>query len=180
MSDIVFPQAGDAPDAALFAALAARGTSGIVSGLSLNVDFSISEVTVQPGVAVIATGPETTQHPNIQPAETVQATTKVVDLDSTTVGLTANAVNSVFVDANLNANDDPKVVTNTTASRPSSGVKIGEVDAGSNTVSEGWNRIADDGTLTFPDEQSADDQSALLQEGTILYARDDDSHFFVV
>jgi hypothetical protein len=179
MADIVFPQAGDEPDAALFAALSARGVSGVVTGLSLSADFAVPEVTIQSGTAVIAAGSETTAHPNIDPAVTVQQTAKVVDLDDTTRSLADNAVNNIFIDANLSVNDDPSITTNTSATRPSSGVKIGEVDTSANTVSEGWNRITDSGTLTFPDEQAADDQSALLEKGTFVFVRDSEESFVV-
>lgn len=179
MSDLTFPQVGDLPDSAFFSALIARNRSGIVSGLTLSVDFTVPEVTVQPGFAVITTGSETTEHPNIVPSETVQATSKVVDLDAQTESLTNSAVNSVFVDANTGNDDAPQVVTNTTGSRPADAVKIGEVDTSTNAVEEQWNLLTDSGGLTFPSQSAADAQSTFLREGTIVYARDSDTHFFV-
>jgi hypothetical protein len=180
MSDITFPQVGDKPDSAFFSAIAARGRSGIISGLTFNVDFSVLEVTVQSGFAVIDTGSETTKHPKITPAKTVQKTAKVVDTDAQTEPLSNNAVNSIFLDANVGVDDDPQIVANATGTPPTAeSFKIGEINTSANTTSEGWNRIADDGTLTFPDEQAATEQSAKLQEGTIIYDRETDTHLIV-
>jgi hypothetical protein len=128
---------------------------------------------------VVDRGAVNTSDPSISPSETVSDGAVVVQIDAQTVGLTGGTLNHIFLEARPDVDDSGTVVSDTNSSRPPASLKIGEVDAGSNTVSEGWNRIADDGTLTFPDEQSADDQSSLLQEGTILYARDDDAHFFV-
>jgi hypothetical protein len=179
MSDLVFPQVGDLPDASFFSSLIARNRSGIISGLTLNADFTVPEVTVQSGVAVIATGSETTQHPNISPAETVQNTSKIVDLDAKTVGLSGNSVNSVFIDANTGSDDDPQVITNTTGSRQSDSLKIGEVDTAANSIEEQWNLITESGVLSFPSEDAADEQSALLRAGTIVFDRATNEHFFV-
>jgi|APHM01.1.fsa_nt_gi hypothetical protein len=178
MSDVVFPQVGDLPDSAFFSALIARKRSGIISGLTLNADFTVPEVTVQPGFAVVASGSETTQHPNITPAETIQATSKVVDLDAQTEPLTDNAVNSILINANISSDDDPQVIVNTTENRQNASVKIGEVDTSANTVEEQWNLISG-GVLTFPSRSAADKQSDFLREGEIVYARDSDVHFFV-
>lgn len=179
MSDLVFPQVGDLPDAAFFSAQIARNRSGIISGLTLSVDFTVPEVTVQSGVAVIATGAETTQHPNISPAETVTNTSKVVDLDAQTVGLTDTAVNSIFVDANTGSDDAPQIVVNTTDTEPADGFKIGEIDTSADTVAEQWNLIADSGVLTFPSQSAADSESSRLRDGTIVFDRATDEHFFV-
>jgi hypothetical protein len=181
MSDLVFPQVGDLPDAAFFSSLIGRGTSGVISGLSFSADFTVPEVTVAAGKAIIATGTETTQHPNITPAKTVRDTAKIVDIDAQTVGLASGAVNSVLLDANTGADDAGAVITNTTGNRPPETVKIGEIDttAGSTAVSEGWNRIAN-GVLTFPDRAAAEEQSDFLREGTIVFDRSENRHFNVV
>jgi hypothetical protein len=177
MSDLTFPQVGDLPDSAFFSSLVARGRSSIVSGLALTADFSVPDVTVQPGFAVIATGSETTQHPNITPSETLQETAKVVDLDAKTVGLSANAVNHLFIDANTGADDDPQIIVNTTNSRPADGLKIGEVDTGSNTTTEQFNLLTDSGVLSFPTQAAADSEAGQgrLQDGTTVFDRTTDS-----
>jgi hypothetical protein len=172
MSDLTFPQVGDLPDSAFFSSLVARGRSGIVSGLTLNADFAVPEVTVQPGFAVIASGSETTQHPNISPAETVQETSKVVDLDAQTVALTDNAVNSIFVDVNTGVDDAPQVIVNTTGTSPTpASLKIGEVDTSSNTTAEQFNKIEEDGTRSFPTSAAASDALAGLPSGVSVIDR---------
>jgi hypothetical protein len=172
MSDLTFPQVGDLPDSAFFSSLIARGRSGIISGLTFSVDFSVPEVTVQPGFAVVATGSETTQHPNITPSETVQETSKVVDLDAQTEPLTNNAVNSIFLDANVGSDDDPQIVPNTTGTPPTAeSFKIGEVDTSGNTTAEQFNRLEEDGTLSFPTSAAASDALAGLPSGVAVIDR---------
>jgi hypothetical protein len=180
MTDITFPQAGDQPDAVLFGAMNGIGRSGIASGLGFQVDFTVPDVQVQPGKAIIDRGDGTTQHPDIQPSETISDVSVAVEIDAKTKSLTANDLNHVFLDANTGTDDAGEIVVNTTGARPTTAsVKIGEIDTGANTISEGWNRIADDATLTFPDQDAADKQSAFLQEGTVVYERDTNTHFFV-
>jgi len=177
---LTFPQPGDLPDAAYFAFVSGRGRSGIISGLAFAPDFTVPEVTVDPGKAVIDRGDMTTVHPNISPAETVSDAVAVVEIGSQTVTLTSGSVNHIFLDANVANDDSGTVVANTTGTKPTTAsLKIGEVDTSANSVSEGWNRIADDGTLTFPDSDAATDASSRLQEGTIVYERAGDTHFFV-
>lgn len=180
MVRLTFPQPGDLPDAAYFAFAAGRGQSGIISGLSFNADFAVPEVTVTAGKAVIDRGNMTTAHPNIDPAETVSDAAAIVEIDSQTVALDSGVLNHIYLDANVSSDDSGAVVANTSGSPPTTAsLKIGEVDTSSNSVSEGWNRIADDGTLTFPDSAAANDASSRLQEGTIVYERANDTHFFV-
>jgi len=177
---LTFPQPGDLPDAAYFAFVSGRGRSGIISGLAFAADFTVPEVTVDPGKAVIDRGDMTTSHPNINPAETVSDAVAVVEIESQTVALASGSLNHIFLDAGVSNDDSGAVVTNTTGSKPTTAsLKIGEVDTSLNSVSEGWNRIADDGTLTYPDSDAASDASSRLQEGTIVYERASDTHFFV-
>jgi len=177
---LTFPQPGDLPDAAYFAFVSGRGRSGIISGLTFAADFAVPEVTVDPGKAVIDRGDMTTSHPNINPAETVSDAVVVVEIESQTVALASGSLNHIFLDAGVANDDSGGIVANTTGSKPTTAsLKIGEVDTSSNSVSEGWNRIADDGTLTYPDSDAATDASSRLQEGTIVYERASDTHFFV-
>lgn len=172
MTDNVFPQVGDLPDAAFFSALIAAEVSGIISGLSLTPDFAVPEVTIQSGVAVITTGGETTQHPNIQPAETVQETSKIVDLDARTVALTDNAVNSIFVDVNVGTDDDPQVIATTTDTPPTpESLKIGEVDTSTNTTADQFNKLEADGVLSFPTATAASDALSSLPNGVVVLDR---------
>jgi hypothetical protein len=180
MVELTFPQPGDLPDAAYFAFATGRARSGIINGLTFAADFTVPEVTVDPGKAVIDRGDMTTVHPNIDPAETVSDAVAVVEIESQTVALASGTLNHIFLDANVANDDSGAVVANTTGTKPTNAsLKIGEIDTSANSVSEGWNRIADDGTLTFPDSGAASDASSRLQEGTIVYERASDTHFFV-
>jgi len=180
MVELTFPQPGDLPDAAYFAFATGRARSGIINGLTFAADFTVPEVTVDPGKAVIDRGDMTTVHPNIDPAETVSDAVAVVEIESQTVALASGILNHIFLDANVANDDSGTVVANTTGAKPTTAsLKIGEIDTSADTTSEGWNRIADDGTLTFPDSGAASDASSRLQEGTIVYERTGDTHFFV-
>jgi hypothetical protein len=180
MVELTFPQPGDLPDAAYFAFATGRARSGIINGLTFAADFTVPEVTVDPGKAVIDRGDMTTVHPNIDPAETVSDAVAVVEIESQTVALASGTPNHIFLDANVSNDDSGAVVANTTGSKPTpASLKIGEIDTSNDTTSEGWNRIADDGTLTYPDSSAATDASVRLQEGTIVYERANDTHFFV-
>jgi len=180
MVELTFPQPGDLPDAAYFAFATGRARSGIINGLTFAADFTVPEVTVDPGKAVIDRGDMTTVHPNIDPAETVSDAVAVVEIESQTVALASGTLNHIFLDANVANDDSGTVVANTTGAKPTTAsLKIGEVDTSNDTTSEGWNRIADDGTLTYPDSSAATDASVRLQEGTIVYERASDTHFFV-
>jgi hypothetical protein len=180
MVELTFPQPGDLPDAAYFAFATGRARSGIINGLTFAADFTVPEVTVDPGKAVIDRGDMTTVHPNINPAETVSDAVAVVEIESQTVALASGTLSHIFLDANVANDDSGTVVANTTGAKPTpASLKIGEIDTSNDTTSEGWNRIADDGTLTFPDSGAATDASSRLQEGTIVYERASDTHFFV-
>jgi len=180
MVELTFPQPGDLPDAAYFAFATGRARSGIINGLTFAADFTVPEVTVDPGKAVIDRGDMTTVHPNINPAETVSDAVAVVEIESQTVALASGTLSHIFLDANVSNDDSGTVVANTTGAKPTTAsLKIGEIDTSANSVSEGWNRIADDGTLTYPDSTAATDASSRLQEGTIVYERANDTHFFV-
>jgi hypothetical protein len=180
MTDLSFPQAGDLPDASFFGFAHGRDHSGIINGLGFTVNFGVPEVTVATGKALIDRGSATTAHPDINPPETVSDSAIVVEIDPQTVSLSGGSLNHIFLDANVSNDDSATVVANTTGTRPTTAsVKIGEIDTSSNDVSEGWNRFADDMTLTFPDQDAANKQSSFLQEGTIVYERSTDTHFFV-
>jgi Zn-dependent metalloprotease len=180
MADLTFPQPADLPDAAYFAFQSGRGRSGIISGLQLTPDFSVPEVTIAAGKAIIDRGNMQTVHPNIQPSETVRDAVAVVQIDPQTKSLNSSSINSIFLVANV-ANDDSATVTvNTTNTEPTpASVKIGEIDTSSNTVEEQWNLITNSATLSFPSESAADSESTRLREGTIVYDRKNNTQFTV-
>lgn len=181
MVDLTFPQPGDLPDAAFFAFATGRARSGIVSGLTFTPDFTVPEVTVDAGKAVIDRGEMTTVHPNIDPPETVSDAVAVVEIEPQTVALDSATLNHIFLDANVSNDDSGTVVANTTGSKPTTAsLKIGEVDTSADTTSEGWYRIANDGSLTFPDEAAIDDADAAgLRVGTIVFDRSTDTQFVI-
>lgn len=174
MTDLVFPQPGDLPDAAYFAFQSGRGVSGIVSGLILFPDYTEPAVTVGGGKAVVNRGSMTTDHPNITPVETVRDAVAVAEIDETTVDLDINAVNHLFFDAAVDTDDSPAIIVKATDDKPTTAsFKIGEVDTQSNTAREQWNLISDSGTLTYPDEQAIDSEDGQnrLSSGTLVFDR---------
>jgi hypothetical protein len=156
---------------------------GIVSGLGLSAfDPSVPEIDVAAGKTVHLIDSQTAEA-TIDDGTTVSEQRDQVQLishvDPQTVGLTDNAINELYLTPRPAVDDSPNVVATTTGAPTVNALKIGEVDTATDTVSEGWNRIADDGTLTFPDSGAATDASSRLQEGTIVYERASDTHFFV-
>lgn len=174
MTNLVFPQPGDLPDAAYFAFQSGRGVSGIVSGLTLNPDFTAPAVTVAGGKAVINRGSMTTDHPNITPVETVRDAVAVAEIDETTVTLDSSTVNHLFFDAGVGSGDDPAIIATAGDTKPTTAsFKIGAVDTQSNTAREQWNLISESGTLTYPDEQAIDSEDGQnrLSSGTLVFDR---------
>jgi hypothetical protein len=182
MTDISFPQTGDLPDFAHFGTLRGTGTSGIINGLEFTADFSVPELTVAEGKALINRPQAQTTHPQISPPETVTDAAIVVEMDQKTVSLTDSELNHIFIQANVSTDDAPQPKANITNSEPSpASVKIGEVDTrAANSVSEGWNRLTESG-LTFPDERAAGSEAAQLRlrPGTIVLDRQFDTQLFV-
>jgi hypothetical protein len=128
---------------------------------------------------VIDRGSVDTSDPSISPVETISDATVIVEIDSQTVNLDSGALNHIFLEARPDVDDSGTVVPDTNSTRPPAALKIGEADTSANTVSEGWNRLTDSGTLTFPDEQAADDQSSFLEKGTFVFVRDTEESFVV-
>lgn len=184
MVDYTAPQHGDLPDAALWAFLQGTPpTSQIVAGLGYDaVDYTVSEVTVAGGKAVVDRGDMDTAHPKISPPETLTETASVVQIDSQTVALDDGVLNHIFLDANVANDDSGTIVANTSGDLPSTAAfKIGEVDTGAESASEQWRLVADDGTLTFPTEAAidAEDAAGRLREGTDVYDRAENAKYVI-
>jgi hypothetical protein len=182
MPDFSFPQTGDVPEFSYFGSLRGTGISGIINGFEFTADFSVPEVTVAEGKALINRPQTTTTHPQITPADNPTDVAIVCELDQKTASLTNSDINHVFVQANVNADDAPQIVANTTGDKPApASVKIGEINTSVDTVSEGWNRIVGAGGLSFPDERAARREAAQLrlQPGTIAFDRDLNTQLFV-
>lgn len=182
MTDLTFPQHGDLPDAAYWAFLGGTPpTSCIVSGLGLTPDYTAPDVDVAGGKALIDRGTMDTSHPNIDPAESLEDSVAVVQVDAQTVVLDDGATNQIFLRANVGSDDSPELVANTTGNAPSeASMKIGEVDTAVDTVSEQWRLVAADGTLTFPDKSAANSAAPELPNGTVVYSRDEEAHWSTI
>lgn len=184
MVELTAPQHGDQPDAAIFASMTGvPPTSQIISGLGLSADFSAGTATVAAGKAIVDRGDMTSAHPDISPQEVYRDAAAVVQLDSQVVSLSSNTTNHVFVDANVNNDDSPTAVVNTTNSLPTAAsFKIGEVDTSADTVRERWRLVVDSGALSFPDEAAirSEDSQGRLREGSVAYSRVDQEHFKVI
>jgi len=182
-------QSGDFNAAENIGALAGdTQREGIVSGLGFSAFApSVPEIDVAAGKTahtIDSQTAEATADDGTTITEQRDQVRLICHVDAQTVGLTDAAVNELYLTPQPDIDDSPAVVATTsgdpTADDPTTdALKIGEVDTSNDTVSEGWNRIADDGTLTFPDQDAATEESARLQEGTIVYERANDTHFFV-
>lgn len=194
MTDIVFPEdegtggypdsdvarASDFNDAAHFAAhvYAAQPHSALIEGGQIsNYDAASNTVTVESGIAALTERDVTGDKSGI----THDSGTFVVDFDARTVSLsTSSGVNEIYLTIDLSNNDTVSVEAVSDGSNPSQpAVKIAAVDTANDVVSDQWNLITADGTLTYPDSDAATDASNNLQEGTIVYERTTDTHFFV-
>lgn len=178
MSDHVFYQHGDEPDAANFAQ--AYGlttlTNYIVDGFSFTVNTNGPTLDVESGHAVIQRASMTTATPNIDPAETREQTAHPVEADSrSALSLTDNTVNHVYLDVNVGSDDSPDIVTNTTGSEPTGeSIKLGEVDTNNigtsdPVVSDQWYLVSETGVLTFPNKPALD--NAGVSSGGVLFDR---------
>jgi len=171
----------DFADAAHLAALGYSGIEGIISGLEFTPDFTVPDVTVASGSVLITdSGLTEIDHDDNGTTTAWPEGVQAYQVDQTTVALTDGGVNEVFVTGDQSNPDNVAVTATSDGSTPTGpALKIGEVDTSNDTTSDGWHRIAGDGTLTFPDESAATDASATLAEGTIVYERNTDTHFFV-
>jgi len=177
-------QSGDFNAAENIGALAGdTQREGIVSGLGFSgFAPSVPEIDVAAGKTahtIDSQTAEATADDGTTISEQRDQVRLICHVNAQTVGLTDAAVNELYLTPQPDIDDSPAVVATTSGDPTTDALKIGEVDTSANTVSEGWNRIADDGTLTFPDQDAATEESARLQEGTIVYERTNDTHFFV-
>jgi len=151
---------------------------GIVSGLGLSgFDPSVPEIDVAAGKTVHVIDSQTAEA-TIDDGTTVSEQRDQVQLishvDPQTVGLTDNAINELYLTPQPAVDDSPNVVATTTGDPTPDALKIGEVDTTTDTVSERWNLIRADGTLSYPD---ADAAGAVLQSvpaGVTVIDRSDD------
>lgn len=138
MSDHLFPQHGDEPDAANWAQLAGHdiGEAYVKSGFDFDVDWTTPEFDVTSGSAKVYADSMTTAHPDIDPQETRSNVGYVVEAEARTgLALADNDVNYVFVDPNRGTDDSPQIEVNTDGSKPTEeSLLIGEIDTTNDTV----------------------------------------------
>ena len=72
------------------------------------------------------------------------------------------------------------IVVNTTGTDPTGpSLKVAEVDATAETVSDQWALRTDSGALSYPDAAAASAAASDLRDGSIVYTRDTDTHHAV-
>jgi hypothetical protein len=163
-------QSGDFNAAENFGALAGDiDRNGIVSGLALsNYDSAAPSIDVAAGKTVHVVDSQTAEA-ELDDGTTISEQRDQVQLvchvDSQTVSLTDGTVNELYLDPQPASDDSPQVVSVTSGSPPADAVKIGEVDSSTDTVSSQWNKIEDDGTLSFPDADAANAALSSLPDG---------------
>jgi hypothetical protein len=178
-------QSGDFNAAENFGALAGDiDRNGIVSGLALsNYDSAAPSIDVAAGKTVHVVDSQTAEA-KLDDGTTISEQRDQVQLvchvDSQTVSLTDGSVNELYLDPQPASDDSPQLVSVTSGSPPTDAVKIGEVDASNDTISEQWNLIAPDGTLTYPDADAMTAAASDLEDGTVVYDRANEQHQGVV
>jgi len=151
---------------------------GIVSGLGLSAfDPSVPEIDVAAGKTVHLIDSQTAEA-TVDDGTTVSEQRDQVQLishvDPQTVGLTDNAINELYLTPQPAVDDSPNVVATTTGDPTADALKIGEVDTATDTVSEQWNLITEDGTLSYPDADAANTVLQSLPTGVTVIDRSND------
>jgi len=163
-------QSGDFNAAENFGALAGDiDRNGIVSGLALsNFDSAAPSIDVADGKTVHVVDSQTAEA-ELDDGTTISEQRDQVQLvchvDSQTVSLTDGTVNELYLDPQPSSDDSPQIESVTSGSPPADAVKIGEIDTSNDTVSGQWNKIEDDGTLSFPDADAANAALSSLPDG---------------
>ncbi|AFH21898.1 hypothetical protein OSG_eHP12_00115 [environmental Halophage eHP-12] len=151
---------------------------GIVSGLGLSAfDASVPEIDVAAGKTVHLIDSQTAEA-TLDDGTTVSEQRDQVQLvshvDPQTVGLTDNAINELYLTPQPAVDDSPNVIATTTGEPSVDALKIGEVDTATDTVSERWNLIRADGTLSYPDADAAGAVLQSLPAGVTVIDRSND------
>jgi len=149
---------------------------GIVSGLGLSgFDASVPEIDVSAGKTVHLIDSQTAEA-TLDDGTTVSEQRDQIQLishvDPQTVGLVDNAINELYLTPQPAVDDSPNVVATTTGDPTPDALKIGEIDTTNNTVSEQWNLIRADGTLSYPDVDAATTALQSLPTGVTVIDRD--------
>lgn len=138
MSDHVFPQHGDEPDAANWAQAHGKknNVDYVEAGLKITVDWTVPSFDISAGKAIISADSMETAHPDIDPSETRESVAFVVQLDARAgIGLITNGNQHIYLDANLDTNDSPKIVVQRSQTPPSSAsLHIARINTQDNVV----------------------------------------------
>jgi hypothetical protein len=174
MSDaLVFPQPGDEGDAAFFAFLAGTRpeTDGIISGFEItDVDFVTDEVTVTRGKAVLTQDSMTSVAANVDPDKTVDDVVRAVQYPGRSeISVSSSGINELYLNPRFDQSNDPHIQVNPATTTDK--LKVGEVDTSAQTVSEQWNLIRSDGTLSYPDADAANTALQSLPTGVTVIDR---------
>jgi len=176
-TDFVFPEdsgtgatGGDNADAANFATLAyATGIADkVVEGLTFTVDYTVPEVTVSAGLAVVTD----TSAQEAQTAETRdQGVAYAVISSQKTVSLTDGVLNNMYLGVDLSTDDDVLIANADTAEMEAS-IKIGEIDTSADTK-ELWNRVR-----TPVSVYASESDVPRLDEGQFVWVQDDERYYY--
>lgn len=179
--DLLFPQHGDEPDAAFFAALGGTipNPGFIESGLEFtNIDYANLTFDVARGKAYIVRDSMTTASSDVDPAKTLDDVIEVVQFEGTSgIDLTDGQVNEIYLDGRVDTDDSPQILVNPSVTDDM--LKIGEIDTSADTASEQWYLSGHGTSLTFPSEAALDEAAASLREGTLVYDRAGDKLYRV-
>jgi hypothetical protein len=138
MSDHVFPQHGDEPDAANWAQAHEKknNVDYVETGLKITVDWTVPSFDISAGKAIISADSMETAHPDIDPSETTDSVAFVVQLDARAgIDLITNENQHIYLDANLDTNDSPKIVVQRSQTPPSSAsLHIARINTQDNVV----------------------------------------------
>jgi len=177
-SGLTDPGDGDPLDAGNLNAIAHAPTTAnhITQGLSVTADFTSDAINIAAGVVKIEAEDIPTPFDG-----TRRVGVYTVELDARSgVSITAGETNHVFVSVDNTSDDTVSIVVNTTASPPSSpSIKIAEVNAAAETVSDQWALRTDSGALSYPSAAAANTAAGDLRDGTIVYTRDTDTHYAI-
>lgn len=187
MFNHVFNQHGDEPDAANFAqSFGISAISGyVVDGFEFAVRLDDLELDVASGAAAVQRESMTTASPNIDPPQTRNHPGHPVQFaGKTAISLFDNTVNHVWLTVNTGSSNSPIIEVNTSGEEPThASLKLGEVDTNKTTsedaISDHWNYVAEDGTLTYPSYDAAEWVADDLSNGAVLYDRGGDTVLYV-
>lgn len=160
VNSFTFPQSGDRDDAENFASMIGQSnlSSYVETGLGFTYDSTVPDVQVSDGKAFVSLSQDTAS----STGETVLEVNHVVQIPQQTLSLTSSALNYIYVEPNLDTDDNGTVAAYTdTTNAATNALLVGTIDTSSDTV-ETRNRspeiearrllLDDDQTIEFGDD----------------------------